>query len=266
MHTELWKHDLFAARLGIVHDGIETGTKRAPDLLWVAALIPVVEIGSDEVDERSTRIPVSDRSAIRGVHREAPGRHGQHPVDIDVLSLQHRVDLAPRVLEVGRAAPRVGLRLRLMVQRQPHIAVDRFQLACEAQHVVVQGRAGLSVRDTAPGDDLTVLSLWLDRHQDSAATVDNPVVVAVVDYRVPPFEHPNEWQRCTELTFESLDRLDLGLAVSRRRCRTEDDAVVGLGGRRSNRYNCASEAESEGDRDATDAVTSTPLRGDEESI
>ena len=207
--------------------GVDRIFQRAPRLAGVAALVPVVNVGTEVIDVCIAGIPPKCRATICGVDSEAPARHRPHELNTRILLLEHRVEVAPCCLEVVGTAPRfrIGSGFGLVVECDPHVTVEAPDVARHFDHLVVQLRTRPGVRNASPRDDLPVVTLRLDRDHHAAVPVDNELAQRVVELGVPASKRAHEWQLPAKLSLEFLDRAYLSLAAAGSRGRAKEDSV-----------------------------------------
>ena len=215
-----------------LHQRLDDVLERRPRVAVATAVLPVVGVGTNEVDYVGTREPLVCTTTIARAtfsQLEAEVRHYPREVYvIGALGLKDFVELAERgSVIIGVTELRGIAGLRLMVEDEcDGLSVARNS-AGEVLHLAIDPRSRLSVCDRAPCYDFTVVALGLDRDCQISATISNPSVQAVVgaDVVVPVGEVTHERKLRAEVPLERFEGGDIALTVYRPRECAEADAV-----------------------------------------
>ena len=215
-----------------LHQRLDDVLKRGPRIAVATTVLPVVRIGTNEVDHVGTWEPLVRGATITWAtvgQLETEVRHDpRHVHVVRALGLKDLVDLAERgsvIISVTELRGIAGL--RLMVEDEcDGLSVARNS-AGEVLHLAIDPRSRLSVCDRAPCYDFAVVALGLDRDCQISATISNPSVQAVVgaDVVVPVGEVTHERKLRAEVPLERLESSDVVLTVYRSRECAEADTV-----------------------------------------
>ena len=222
-----------------LHQRLDDVLERRPRVAVATAVLPVVGVGTNEVDHVGTREPlVCTTTVARATFSQLETEVRHYPREVYVvgaLGLKDLVELAERgSVIIGVTELRGIAGLGFVVENERDGLAVAGDPAGEVLHLAIDPRSRLSVCDRSPCYDFTVVALGLDRDCQIAPAISNPAVQVVVgaDVVVPVGEVTYERKLRTEVAFKCFEGGDIALTVYRSRECAEADTVgqrVGFG-------------------------------------